>query len=56
MMLFLRCKFGTVEKVDQKLNLSEQWFFVRLVFMIVGIIALIISYTFSKLEKEYKNK
>jgi len=27
-----------------------------LVFMIVGIIALIISYTFSKLEKEYKNK
>ena len=27
-----------------------------LVFMIVGVIALIISYTFSKLEKEYKNK
>ncbi|MGV8981922.1 hypothetical protein [Clostridium sp.] len=27
-----------------------------LVFMIVGIIALVISYTFSKLEKEYKNK
>ncbi|MBW9158214.1 DUF2339 domain-containing protein [Clostridium tagluense] len=27
-----------------------------LVFMIVGVIALIISYTFSKLEKEHKNK
>ncbi|MEK6263779.1 MAG: hypothetical protein N2B06_03280 [Clostridium sp.] len=27
-----------------------------IVFMIVGVIALIISYTFSKLEKEYKNK
>jgi hypothetical protein len=35
---------------------SFEFIIKTLVFMIVGVIALIISYTFSKLEKEYKNK